>query len=269
MKAENIRYEKNPRVKPVVLVLAGHDPDGGAGIQADIESIAANGCHAATVITAMTVQNTAVFRKYIPVNPQDFLQQIDLIRSDMKISAVKIGLIGDEEILRAIETVLNELRDIPVVLDPVLGAGTGDPVTPARVQPALYEKLLPFVTLATPNSIEARTLSGNPESALAADFILGLGCKAVLITGAHEPTDRVINTLYEADSPPAEYAWTRLPGSYHGSGCTLSSTIAARLARGEDLRGAVMTAQEYTWNTLQSGLQLGKKQFHPDRFYRY
>ena len=176
---------ETPRVKPVVLVLAGHDPDGGAGIQADIESIAANGCHAATVITAMTIQNTAVFKKLIPVNPRDFLQQIDLICSDMKISAVKIGLTGDEEILRVLEPVLDGFRGIPVVLDPVLCAGTGEPVSPARVS-QLYEKLLPYVTLITPNSIEARTLSGKSEQSMAADFFLAHGCSAVLITGTHD-----------------------------------------------------------------------------------
>jgi hydroxymethylpyrimidine/phosphomethylpyrimidine kinase len=261
--------KKTPRSKPVVLVLAGHDPGGGAGIQADIESVAANGCHAATVLTAMTIQNTVTFRKYIPIDHRDFLQQIDLICSDMKIGAVKIGLIGDTEILRAIETVLQEIGDIPVVLDPVLCAGTGEPIMPGKVPPESYEKLLPHITLITPNSIEARTLSGQAEPAMAAEFFLRHGCKAVLITGTHDPSDQVINTLYQSATTPGEYTWPRLPGSYHGSGCTLSSAIAAHLARGKDLGEAVMAAQEYTWNTLQSGLQLGKSQFHPDRYYRY
>ena len=260
--------KKKPLNKPVVLVLAGHDPVGGAGIQADIETIAANGCHAATVLTAMTIQNTVAFRKYIPVNPQDFLQQIELICSDMEISAAKIGLIGDAEILHAIETVMQEIGEVPVVLDPIIYAGTGEAIIQNNVRIGLYEKLLPHVTVITPNSVEARTLTGAHDPALAAEFFLRHGCKAVLITGTHEPTDRVINTLYQANSSPGVYTWPRLPGSYHGSGCTLSSAIAAHLARGKDLGEAVMAAQEFTWNTLQHGLQLGKKQYHPDRFYR-
>ena len=260
--------KKIPRNKPVVLVLAGHDPGGGAGIQADIETIAANGCHAATVLTAMTIQNTGEFRRYIPVKPEDFLQQIALVRSDMEIGACKIGLIGDTEILRAIETALQELGEIPIVLDPVINAGTGENIMPDNVQIALYARLIPHVTVLTPNSVEARTLAGTNDPAVAAEYLLKRGCKAVLITGTHEPTPRVINTLYQANKPPMEYAWPRLPGSYHGSGCTLSSAIAAHLARGEDPGRAVVAAQEYTWNTLQHGLQLGKKQYHPDRYYK-
>lgn len=260
--------KKKPRIKPVVLVLAGHDPGGGAGIQADIETIAANGCHAATVLTAMTIQNTAEFRKYIPVKPGDFLQQIEMIRSDMEIGACKIGLIGDAEILRAIETGLQELGRIPVVFDPVIYTGTGEKIMPDNVQIALYERLMPHVTVITPNSVEARTLAGADDPAVAAEYFLNRGCKTVLITGTHEPTSTVINTLYQAHNPPKDYAWPRLPGSFHGSGCTLSSAIAAHLARGEDPGQAVGAAQEYTWNTLQHGLQLGKKQYHPDRFYK-
>ena len=260
--------KKKPHNKPVVLVLAGHDPCGGAGLQADIETIAANGCHAATVLTAMTIQNTAGFRKYIPVNPGDFLQQIELVRSDMEIGACKIGLIGDMEILSAIETGLQALGEVPVVLDPVICAGTGEKIMPDNVQIALYERMLPHVTVMTPNSVEARTLAGADDPAVAAEYLLKRGCKAVLITGTHEPTARVINILYQADNPPMEYVWPRLPGSYHGSGCTLSAAIAAHLARGEDPGQAVVAAQEYTWNTLQHGMRLGKKQYHPDRFYK-
>jgi len=260
--------KKKVRNKPVVLVLAGHDPGGGAGIQADIETIAANGCHAATVLTAMTIQNTGEFRKYIPVNPQDFLQQTELIISDMEISAAKIGLIGDAKILRAIETVLQEIGNIPVVLDPVINAGTGEKIMPGKVQLAIYKKLLRYMTIITPNSVEARTLTGKLDPAVAAEFLLSHGCKAVLITGTHESTTRVINTLYLEKDVARDYIWPRLPGSYHGSGCTLSSAISAHLARGKELGEAVMAAQEFTWKTLQHGLQLGKKQFHPDRFYR-
>lgn len=255
-------------MKPVVLVLAGHDPSGAAGIQADIESIAANGCHAATVLTCMTTQNTAAFKEYIPVRPGDFLQQVDMVLKDMPISACKIGLAGDAGILAAIEKVLLRLHHIPVVIDPVIGAGSGTNILNADMVSILHDKILPRATVITPNSVEARTLSGQTDLEAAGTHLLNLGCQAVLITGAHEPGERVINTLFLAHEQPEEYFWERLPGSYHGSGCTLSSAIAAHLALGVGIRQAIHSAQKYTWAALKYGMKLGGSQSHPDRFFR-
>ena len=258
----------NVRKKPVVLVLAGHDPSGGAGIQADIETIAANGCHAMTVLTCMTTQNTAEFRKYIPVQPEDFLQQTELILSETGIEACKIGLIADPGILTAIEKILPGFKDVPVVLDPVINSGSGEKIMTDDIRISLRDKLLPFTTIITPNTTEARSLSGLDDLPAAAQKLIKQGCKAVFITGAHEPTAMVINTLYLEKEPPEQWVWERLPGTYHGSGCTLSSAIAAHLALGENIRQAVMAAQHYTWNTLKHGMRLGCKQCHPDRFYK-
>lgn len=253
--------------KPVILVLAGHDPCGGAGIQADIETIASKGCHAASVITCMTTQNTTEFRRVIPVSPEDFNQQIEMILADMPVSACKIGLITDIGILSIIEKTLMALMDIPVVLDPVISAGTGTKIITDDVHISLHEKLLPFITVITPNSTEARTLTGIDNLDAAASDLLARGCRAVLITGAHEQTDKVVNTLYLRDEPPLKNEWERLPGNYHGSGCTLSSCIVALLAQGKTIREAVAMAQKYTWHTLKHGMMLGKGQYHPDRFY--
>jgi len=253
--------------KPVVLVLAGHDPSGGAGIQADIETIAANGCHAVTIVTCMTTQNTSEFRQAIPVNPDIFNQQIEMILADMPVSACKIGLIADSANLAIVKRTLIALMDIPVVLDPVISAGTGTKIITDDVCAALQDKLLPFITVITPNSIEARALTGIDNLDAAAQDLLARGCQAVLITGTHEQTDKVINTLYLRDEPPLKNEWERLPGNYHGSGCALSACIAALLAQGKTIGEAATMAQKYTWHTLKHAMLLGKGQYHPDRFY--
>lgn len=248
--------------------MAGHDPSGGAGIQADIETIASHGCHAVTVITALTTQNTSEFMKSIPVNADDFQEQINLVLAEMPVSACKIGLIADLGILTAIEKTLASLKSIPVVLDPVINAGSGEKIMTEDVCVSLYEKLMPFTTVITPNSLEARKLSGSDDLEQAAAGFIRRGCDAVLITGTHEPDAKVINTLYRKDKPPVRCKWERLPGNYHGSGCTLSSAIAVHLARGEAIDQAIVMAQEYTWQTLKHGTLLGKNQFHPDRFFQ-
>lgn len=253
--------------KPVILVMAGHDPSGGAGIQADIEAIVRNGCHAASIITALTIQNTSVFIKSIPVNPDDFQKQIDILLADLQINACKIGLIADPGILLVIEKKLTSLQNIPVVIDPVISAGGGERMQTEDICVSLFEKLTPFSTVITPNSIEARQLSGMNNLDDAAAEFLKHGCSAVLITGTHEQTEKVINTLYLNNEAPLHYEWDRLPGKYHGSGCTLASTIAAQLALGKDIKQAVYIAQEYTWHTLKQGILLGKTQIHPNRFY--
>jgi len=132
----------------------------------------------------------------------------------------------------------------------------------------IREQLLPRTTLVTPNSLEARSLaySDGPLDTCAA-HLLELGCGAVLITGTHEPGQQVTNRLYRRNAPPDESLWPRLPGSYHGSGCTLASAITARLALGEDLVTATTNAQEYTWRTLAGGLHTGRCQTIPDRLF--
>lgn len=247
--------------------MAGHDPSGGAGIQADIEAVASNGCHAATVITCLTTQNTVEFKQAYPVNADSFLEQVSSLLEDMTISACKIGVIADLGVLYAIEKILQGLGPVPVVLDPVITAGTGQKINTGDIYNALHEKIMPFVAIITPNSMEARELTGFDDLDRAAEELLQRGCRAVLITGAHEQDDAVINTFYRAGHKPRPFRWERLAGKYHGSGCTLSAAIAAQLARGNDIEHSVSKAQEYTWHTLKRAMKLGKNQFHPDRFY--
>ncbi len=252
--------------KPVVLVIAGHDPSGGAGIQADIESISNAGCHATTVITSLTSQNTSKVLDVIPQDPEPFRHQIRLILEDMDIVACKIGMIGSNKLL---EVIVNELTGLkfPIVLDPVLSSATGKKFSDDDFCKNMLTSLLPLTTLITPNSIEATLLAQEDNFTAAANTLLNYGAKSVLITGTHNETHKVINSLYTKQDPLIEYHWERLPGTFHGSGCTLSSRITALLALGNDLKKSVEKAQEYTWLSLKHGLNLGRGQAHPNRFY--
>ena len=252
--------------KPVVLVLAGHDPSGGAGIQADIETIANAGCHAATIITSLTAQNTKQVSEIIPQNPAAFQKQIQLVLDDMQIASCKIGMIGEIELVDIIAKELSDLN-IPVVLDPVMSSTSGKTFADEKMCQKILSSLLPLTTLATPNANELRKLTGSTGLNESVDRLLTSGANSVLVTGADEATENVINTFFMSGNKPIEYQWQRLEGSYHGSGCTLSSRIAALLALGEDLKTAIEKAQAYTWNTLSHGLTLGQGQAQPDRFF--
>lgn len=253
---------------PVVLAIGGHDPVGGAGIQADIEAIVAQGCHAATAITCLTVQDTRNVRRLAPVDPDLLEQQAEAALSDLPVAAIKIGLIGDAVIGRRLEKLLARHPAIPVVLDPVLAAGGGATLSDDDLRRVLLEGLLPRAELLTPNSREARELTGTTALDDCARILLETGCRQVLITGGHEQGAQVINGLYGPEGLRASWAWERLPAEYHGSGCTLAAAIAALLACGLELEAAVRTAQEYTWQALAHGHRLGRGQLLPNRLFR-
>lgn len=279
-----------PPSPPIVLVFAGSDPSGGAGIQADLLTLASLGCHALSVITALTVQDTERVAAIDPIDAAWVEDQARQVLEDMRIDAFKIGLIGSVENVSAIAEIVSDYPDIPLVLDPVLAAGNGDDMASRDIIEAIRELLIPQTTVLTPNSLEARRLVARdmdddvPALEACAEALLLLGAEYVLITGTHENSQQVVNNLYGPlpDRHPAEDAdsaidnaiglvrsdaWTRLPGSYHGSGCTLASAIAALIANGETIPDAVRAAQEYTWNALKAGFRPGMGQFIPDRFF--
>lgn len=258
---------------PVVLAIGGHDPGGGAGIQADIEALAANGTHAATLITCLTVQDSCDVRSLHPVEPELLARQADLLLQDMRVAAIKIGLLGSPEIAASVADLLGKHPRIPVVLDPVLAAGGGGDLAGAELQRRLREELLPRCDLITPNIPEAIRLSGLDDNARPQDCaraLLGCGARAVLITGTHDPRagTSIEHRLYRPHRSPLTSQWQRLPGEYHGSGCTLAAAIAARLALGEPLEQAVAGGLDFTWHSLRQGFRLGRCQSTPDRLYR-
>ncbi|MCP4993341.1 MAG: bifunctional hydroxymethylpyrimidine kinase/phosphomethylpyrimidine kinase [Gammaproteobacteria bacterium] len=249
----------------VVLTLAGHDPTGGAGIQADMESISALGGYAASAITALTVQDTQNVRSLHPVAPDLFRQQVEVVLNDLPVAAIKIGLIGSAEIASTLVDTLSAHPNIPVVLDPVLAAGGGLEMSSRNLLHQIRHKLLPLCTLITPNSEEARRLAEDESLEACAEKLLAEGCRGVLITGTHEAEEQVTNRLYQKGESVLSHSWPRLPGSYHGSGCTLASAIAVGLAQGMSLVDSVARAQKFTWESLSRGFKLGEGQQLPNR----
>lgn len=257
----------NARI-PVVMTLAGNDPSGGAGIQADIETIVSMGCHAAPVITALTVQDTQDVKEILPASPGLLAAQARAVLEDIPIASIKIGLLGSVQIVEAIHTVLVDYPDIPVILDPVLASGGGTALANEDIVEALRQLLIPMTTVLTPNSLEARRLAPEADSLDAcAMALLDRECGFVLITGTHENSPKVINRLYGNRRLLESFTWERLPGSYHGSGCTLASAIAGLLAQGQEPYSAIRQAQGYTWEALRAGYRIGMGQPIPNRLF--
>jgi hydroxymethylpyrimidine/phosphomethylpyrimidine kinase len=265
--------DQRPDFPPMVLTFAASDPSGGAGIQADILTLASMGCHPLSVITAITVQDTLGVEALQPIDADWVADQARCLLEDMQVDAFKIGALGSVENITAIAEILSDYPDVPLVLDPVLASGRGDELASDEMLHALRELLLPQTTILTPNSMEARRLAEadendeEPSLSTCAQRLIETGCEFVLITGTHEPTAQVINTLYGKGGVVRTDSWQRLPGSYHGSGCTLASAIAAMLANGLELPEAVREAQDYTWHALQKAYRPGMGQFLPDRLF--
>lgn len=266
----------NPNARPtppIVLTFAASDPSGGAGVQADLMTQASMGCHPLSVITAITVQDTLGVEAVHALDADWVEDQARAVLEDMPVAAFKIGLLGSVENVSVVAEILADYPDVPLVFDPVLASGRGDELSTEEMVEAMRELLLPQTTVLTPNSIEARRLAeedgdeDSPDLAGCAQRLISYGCEYVLVTGTHENTAKVINTLYGENGPIRSDRWDRLPGSYHGSGCTLASAIAANLANGLDLGDAVRDAQEYTWQALAAGFRPGMGQHIPDRFF--
>lgn len=282
-----------PTHPPVVLTFAAADPTSGAGLQADLLTQVSLGCHPCTVVTAVTVQDTAGVTDFVLLEPEWVAEQARAILEDMPVAAFKLGMLGSAEIVAAIAEVVSDYPDIPLVVDPVLASGRGDELATEAMAEALCALILPQTTLITPNGVEAQRLAtiqslddntdadtemeagaeadtdieGELDLDTCAARLMDMGCEFVLITGSHEQTPDVINTLYGPASQVESLAWDRLPASYHGSGCTLASAIAALLAQGVDLPHAVREAQEYTYDTLRHAYRPGMGQFIPDRLF--
>ena len=248
---------------PAVLAIAASDPTSGAGVQADLLAIAGMGAHPLCAVTALTVQDTHGVARVVPVDAGLVIEQARRVLADIPVRAFKLGVLGSAGNARAIAALLAEHPGVPVVLDPVLASARGD----ALGGEGELEALLPLATLLTPNSVEARRLAPAAASlAECARSLVARGCTYVLVTGTHEPGEQVVNTLYGARGKVRADAWPRLAASYHGSGCTLASAIAAALALGVPLAQAVRQGQEFTWRALAAGYRPGGGQHVPQRF---
>lgn len=263
---------------PAVLTFAATDPSSGAGLQADVLTLASIGCHPLSVVTAITVQDTVGVENVMVFDPEWINEQARAILEDMHVSAFKLGMLGSVENIAVIAEIMADYPDTPLLIDPILSSGRGDELANDEMQAAMIDLLFPQATLITPNSLEARRLAffedaddseeiRNFSLDESAQRLLAMGCENVLITGTHERSAEVVNTLYNEKGLIRSYTWERLPGSFHGSGCTLTSAIAACIAHGLTMEEAIAEAQEYTWQTLSNAFRPGMGQYIPDRMF--
>lgn len=236
---------------PVALTIAGSDSSGGAGIQADLKTFAALGVYGASAITALTAQNTKGVTGIHAVPAAFVTAQIDAVFSDLDVGAVKIGMVAQAESIDAIASALSRWKPGHIVLDPVMVATSGDRLLAAEAVEALRTKLMPLASVITPNLPEAAALLDEPIAKSEAEIesqgrrLLGLGCRAVLIKGGHGEGNESIDYLVSADKTIALAAPRVATQNTHGTGCSLSSAVAASLAKGEDLETAVRNAKSW------------------------
>jgi len=257
-------------IAPAVLVFAGLDPSGGAGLAADVLAIAAQGAHALPVATALTVQDNERVHAVQAIDAAFVLAQAQALIDTADIRAVKIGIPGSRANARAIAGLLRALRErdpqLPIVLDPVLASGHGDALAEDDPVDTVGE-LLPLATIVLPNEPEACAIAGFPCAI--AGFPCAIGdfpCVHVLLTGGHGEGNVVENRWYTHGQLVRRWRWVRLPGAFHGSGCTLAASLAGRLAHGETMAAALGAAQAYCHDTLARAFAIAPGQRIPRRF---
>lgn len=273
-------FDMGVTTRPCVLVFAGHDPSGGAGIQADIEAISAQGAHALPVITALTVQDQNRAYSVHPVAPEIIVAQAQALWSAIEIDVIKFGIVGSLRNANAIADLIcgfqaerarpqsSRSKQLDVVLDPVLASGAGNRLAVDEACAAI-QPLLGLATLITPNLPElGRLASFGNSTAQRAQSLLGGGCRDVLVKGGHADDECVINRWFSLDHSHQEkqWRWQRFPLSFHGSGCTLAAAIAGQLALGQTMEQSLFMAQSFTQAALQSAYRVGDGQLMPNRF---
>jgi len=262
---------------PLALTIAGSDPGGGAGIQADLKTFAALGVYGASVITALTAQNTRGVSRIQIVSSEFVAAQIDAVFADLDVRSVKIGMMGDGSTIDVIATALAQRPALPVVLDPVMVASSGDRLLAADAVAHLREKLIPRARLITPNLPEAAALLGEPIAADAATIaaqgerLLAMGCPFVLIKGGHGEGSESIDYLFGGSGTIALAAPRLATENTHGTGCTLSSAIAAGLAKGQEIEAAVRDAKAFVSAAIAAAdrLEVGQGHGPLHHFYRF
>lgn len=255
---------------PVVLVIAGSDAGGGAGLQADLGALRDHGVWGTTAITAVTAQDTVGVQRVDALSPEAVVAQVNAVRGDMAISAVKIGMLGGAPVCRAVADLLAGWPDRPaIVLDPVMVATSGDRLLDEDAVEVLRDRLVPLATVVTPNQPEAELLSGRRDGGeVLAAALVRRGARAALVTGGDAATDDVVDVLCSGRSTTTWRNPRVAGGPFHGTGCTLASAVAARLARGEDLTSACEGAVSYVQARLRAAWALGRGSrvlgWHPD-----
>ncbi len=247
---------------PSVMTIAGFDGSGGAGIQADIKTFSALGCYATSVLTALPVQNTQGVRKIYPIPIEAVRDQIEAVMDDILPNAIKIGMVHTPQLVEIIVSTLKKYPKIPIVFDPVMVATSGHRLIEEETISTIVEQLFPVSDIITPNMDEAAILANMEvttleEMQIAGSIILKFGCKNILLKGGHQETPTVTSLFLGAGGISHRYETEKFAtNNTHGSGCTLSSAIAAFLARGEGLYNAVELAQQYVFEAIANGLDV-------------
>ncbi len=246
----------------IALSIAGSDSGGGAGIQADLLTFAAHGIHGTTAVTAITAQNTVGVRAWQALEPAMVRAQIEAVADDMEIAALKTGMLANRQIIEEVASVIAARRFPHLVVDPVMVAKSGDRLLDSSAESAYVERLFPLATLITPNIPEAEVLLARRIRSVddmkdAATALMRLGCRAVLVKGGHldgDPTDVLWDgsTLHELTTPRIHTTNT------HGTGCTYSAAITARLAFGHDVETSVRGAKQYLTTAIKESYAPGK-----------
>ncbi|MCT9979973.1 hydroxymethylpyrimidine/phosphomethylpyrimidine kinase [Acinetobacter sp. I-MWF] len=240
-------------MRPTVLCFSGLDPSGGAGIQADIEAIGQSSAHAAIACTALTIQNSQQVFGFEASSKELLLAQANAVVGDLPIKAIKSGMLGTTDNIAALAEFLREHPDYLYVLDPVLVANSGGSLGNQETLVKAFIELIPLATIITPNTVELRALTAEQDIEKATAKLFEMGAQAVLVKGGHEDTpDYIRNALYVNGKMIAESKCPRLEGEYHGSGCSLASFIAGRLALGDPLKIAVQHAETWLFGVLKN-----------------
>ncbi len=261
-----------PQTIKQVLTIAGSDSGGGAGIQADLKAMSANGVFAMSVITAVTAQNTEEVTDVFELPPSIIASQLDAVFDDFDVAAVKTGMLSSTAIIETVVTLLTPQKVAFLVVDPVMVSKSGHPLLRREAVDAMKARLLPLAFVVTPNIHEAQQLSGIQIASLAdarraAKIIHGFGCKHVLIKGGHLLSERATDLLYDGrffNVLKGEFIETR---HTHGTGCTFASALAAHLARGRSVLDAAQAAKTYVTQAIRHGLAIGHGHGPTDHFY--
>jgi len=255
-----------PSAPPIVLTIAGFDPCSGAGVTADIKTIAAHGCYGTACITALTVQSTIGVRRVEPVSPRTVRETLRELAADMPPAAVRIGMLGSAEVVDAVAEFLEGAKPPHVVLDPILRASSGSPLLGDKGLARLVQLLIPLASVITPNIDEATALTGLPVGDLeqmkaAARKLHEMGAQNVVVTGGHleRAIDVLSTALPEGNFEQLEFVSDRLrSNSTHGTGCAFATALAANLAQGRQLQYAIVLAKAYVTKAISRALPLGK-----------
>lgn len=253
--------ETTPSV-PIALTIAGSDSSGGAGIQADLKTFTALSVYGASVLTALTAQNTRGVDDVLAVPPAFVTAQLNSVLTDLEVGAAKTGMLANAGIILAVAEALETHPDIPLICDPVMVATSGDVLLEPEAIDALKARLIPRAALITPNIPEAARLLGHGEAgdldemARQAEELRGLGCGAVLLKGGHSSGETAVDLLVHSGGVVKLEAPRIATRNTHGTGCTLAAAIAALMAAGAPLEQAVRRAKMYVWRALEAGADL-------------